>query len=184
MENMSTLQQLEEQVLSFVPAQQHDVFAIEAIKEAISAAKNGNFGVGAILVDNESGEIAYRGQNKVFSESRSDLHAEMDLLDTFEVYNKGASRAMLQKYTLYTSLESCPMCLCRIITSGVPTVYHIADDEFGGMVHLFGQLPPVWQDIAKGRKFAKANCSSVLSKIAEQVFVATAGLDDKLASAT
>ena len=183
MENNKSLHELEEQVLNFTPSQKHDVFAIEAIKEAINAAKKGNFGVGAILVDKETGEIVYRGQNKVFSESRSDLHAEMDLLDIFETQNKSDSRKLLQKYVLYTSLESCPMCLCRIITAGVPEVYHIADDENGGMVHIYKQLPPVWQEISQGRVFAKAECSSSLSAIAEQVFLVTAGLDDKLANA-
>ena len=72
------------------------------------------------------------------------------------------------------------MCLCRIITAGVMEVYHIADDFGGGMVHIYNQLPPVWQDISKGRVYKKANCSDDLSIIAEQVFLLTADLDNKL----
>jgi len=178
--NKERLQELESKVLNHVPSKKHDVFALETIKEAISAAKSGTFGVGAILVDNETNEIMYRGQNKVFSESRSDLHAEMDLLNNFEAQHKNKSRDLLKKFTLFTSLESCPMCLCRIITAGVMEVYHIADDFGGGMVHLYNQLPPVWQEISKGRIYKKADCSDDLSVIAEQVFLLTVDLDSKL----
>ncbi|MDR0431146.1 MAG: hypothetical protein LBH58_11795, partial [Tannerellaceae bacterium] len=92
MENKTTLQELESKITNYVSSQKDDAFVLEAIKAAISAAKSGNFGVGAVLVDNETGEIVCRGQNKVFSESRSDWHAEMDLLNTFETENKSKSR--------------------------------------------------------------------------------------------
>lgn len=180
MEILDKLNEIENTLQHFIPVKKHDVFALEVVKDAITAAKKGSFGVGAILVNNETNEIMYRGQNKVFSESRSDLHAEMDLLNNFEIQNKSNSRELLKKFTLYSSLESCPMCLCRIITSGVLEVYHIADDLGGGMVHLYNQLPPVWKEISKGRIFEKAECSSELSEIAEQVFLLTADLDNKL----
>ena len=180
MENIEKLKELEGKIVNYVPAKKHDFFAVEVIKEAIIAAQNGNFGVGAILVNNDTNEIMYRGQNKVFSESRSDLHAEMDLLNNFEIQNKTKSRELLKKFTLYTSLESCPMCLCRIITAGLAEVYHVADDSGGGMVHLYNQLPPVWQEISKDRTFKRAECSDDLSAIAEQVFILTVNLDDKL----
>jgi len=180
MENIEKLQELEGKILDYVPSKKHDAFALEAVKEAISAAKNGTFGIGAVLVDNETGEVVYRGQNKVFSEPRSDLHAEMDLLNNFEVQHRNKSRELIKGYTMYSSLESCPMCLCRIITAGVMEVYHVADDAGGGMVHRYNQLPPVWQEISKGRIFKKAECSDDLAKISEQVFLLTLSLDDKL----
>ena len=179
-EVLQQLNELEERVKNFIPSKEHDLFAIAAINEAISAAKNGSFGAGAILVNNETNEILYRGQNKVFLEFRSDLHAEMDLLNTFEIQNKSNSRYLLRNITLFSSLESCPMCLCRIITSGVQNVYHLADDFGGGMVHLFDQLPPVWRDISEGRIYKKAECYEELSEIAEKVFLLTADLDNKL----
>jgi len=180
MDKMEKLKELEGKIANYIPSKKHDSFALEVIKDAINSAKNGSFGVGAILVNNE-GQILYHGQNKVFSESRSDLHAEMDVLNTFEEKNKDKSRGMLRSYTMYSSLESCPMCLCRIITSGLAEVYHMADDKGGGMVHLYEQLPPVWKDISKGRIFKKAECSDDLSEIAEQVFLLTVDLDKKLA---
>ena len=180
MNNVKTLKEIENEILNYSPIKKHDFFAIEVIKEALNAAKNGNFGVGAILVNDETNEILYRGQNKVFSEFRSDLHAEMDLLNNFEMQNKKESRELIKKLTLYTSLESCPMCLCRIITSGIIKIYHIADDLCGGMVHLYNQLPTVWQEISNGRIYQKADCADELSILAEQVFLLTMNLNDKL----
>jgi cytosine deaminase len=174
------LQAIKEKVLSFTPSKPSDIFALETIKEAISAAESGSFGIGAILVNEKTNEIVCRGQNKVFTQHRSDLHAEMDLLTTFETQNKSKSRELLRNLTLYTSLEPCPMCLCRIITSGVSKVYYIADDERGGMVHLYRQLPIVWQEISSNRVFKKADCSEKLADISLQVFLATADLDNQL----
>jgi len=179
-ELMEQLEKLESEIFEFIPSNKHDSYAIETIKDAIDAAKSGTYGVGAILVHNETGEIMYRGKNKVFSESRSDLHAEMDVLNAFEIENKENSRELIKEFTMFSSLESCPMCLCRTITSGLQKVYHISDDEGGGMVHLYNQLPPVWQDISQGRTFEKADCSAELSAIAEQVFLLTADLDSRI----
>ena len=178
--NAIDLHALKERAYSTPLSTQADFYALEAIKEAISAAESGNFGVGAVLVDDQTGEIVCRGNNKVFSQFRSDLHAEMDLLNTFESDHGNKSRELLKGMTLYTSLESCPMCLCRIITSGVARVFHVANDELGGMVHLYNQLPDTWQQISADRVYQKADCSQELSEIAFQVFLATADLDNQL----
>ena len=116
----------------------------------------------------------------MFTQYRSDLHAEMDVINTFETQNGSKSRELLKDLSLYTSLEPCPMCLCRIITSGISRVYYVADDDRGGMVHLYKQLPVVWQEISGNRVFKKADCSGELSEIALQVFLLTADLDNQL----
>ncbi|MCL2530111.1 MAG: nucleoside deaminase [Coriobacteriia bacterium] len=178
--SIDNLRKLNDKLDNISPSSPCEVYALEAVREAISAAESGNFGVGAILVDDQTGEIVCRGNNKVFSRHRSDLHAEMDLLNTFESKHGSKSRELLKGMTLYTSLESCPMCLCRIITSGVARVFHVADDELGGMVHLYRQLPETWQEISANRVFQKADCSPELSELAFKVFLATANLDNQL----
>ena len=153
----------------FIPQKKHDVIAIKAIKEAISAIKNGGWGIGAILIDNQTGKIICRGQNKT---KRSDWHAEMDLLNKFEDehQDKKVRKELLAHCTLITSLEPCPMCLCRIIAARVGAVYYVAPDAPGGMVHLFDNLPDSWKELAKGKTYAQADCSAELIKIAGDVF--------------
>jgi tRNA(Arg) A34 adenosine deaminase TadA len=166
------LKELEQRVTTLTPNPKfpHDPYIIDTLKEAIEAAKEGNFGVGAVLV-NESGKIVQRGHNHVFNPHfRSDLHAEMDVMTKFEDHNKDVDR--LSGYTLYTSLEPCPMCLTRLITSGVEKVYHAAPDQQSGMKLV--NLTPVWFDLAEKQEFAQAQCSPELSNLALQIFLITA----------
>ena len=165
---------------SFVGVNKHDKYVIEAIKEAIDAANEGNYGIGAVLVDKNTGEIIMRSHNKIFSTNRSDFHAEMSLITAFEDKYKEKSREILNHSILVTSLEPCPMCLCRLITAGLNEVYHAADDNDGGMVHLYSNLPPTWQKISYGRIFGHADCSNELSNIAYEVFLKTQSLDNRL----
>lgn len=165
-----SLKKLEERVESLTPEYPDDTFVLATLEEAIAAAKEGNFGVGAVLV-NTDGEIIQRGHNHVFNPHfRSDLHAEMDVMTKFEERFRNVKS--LKGYTLYTSLEPCPMCLTRLITSGVSRVYHAAPDKDSGM--RLQNLTPVWVQLAGEQEFAPARCSPELSDIALQVFLVTA----------
>jgi tRNA(adenine34) deaminase len=169
-----TLEELARRVRSFAsdPAYPHDPYVLVTLQEAIAAAEDGNFGVGACLVD-PIGEVVARGHNHVFHPyPRSDLHAEMDTITRFEE----AVRApvSLAGYTLFTSLEPCPMCLTRLITAGVGHVYHAAPDIESGMVYKLRDLTPVWVELARRQEFAEANASPELKQIAHQIFLVTA----------
>ena len=168
------LNELEKTVNSFIPNSEFrdDTFILITLHEAIAAAKEGNFGVGAVLV-RESGEIIQRGRNYVFKPFfRSDLHAEMDVMTKFEEHYKDVEN--LKGFILYTSLEPCPMCLLRLISSGVKKIYFAAKDEDGGMVYRFKHMPPVWIELAQRQEFTLAQCSPELRDIALQIFMATA----------
>ena len=163
------LPELSRRLAEFQPRKTHDAVAVMAVKEAIRAIENGGWGIGAVLIDNQNGAVIGRGQNQT---RRSDWHAEMDLLNQFEDAHpdKKARKELLARCTLVTSLEPCPMCLCRIIAAGVGTVYYVAPDTPGGMVHLFDQLPTSWQELAQGKTYAQADCSAELVTLASEVF--------------
>lgn len=142
---------------------------------ALQAANMGNFGVGSVLAD-DKGNIASAGHNEVFKPYfRSDLHAEMVVMNQFENSNKDMDN--LEAYTLYTSLESCPMCLMRLITSGVGTVLHAAYDSGGGMVSKMNSLPLAWKALSERQTFRQAQCSETMIGIANDIFIYSA---DKL----
>lgn len=168
------LDALEQRLKAFTlrPERTHDPYVIASIEEAIAAAKEGNFGVGAVIVDPD-GTIVERGHNHVFHPHfRSDIHAEMDAMNKFE--DRFTHVANMRDYTLFTSLEPCPMCLTRLITSGIGRVYHAAPDVESGMVSRLECLTPVWVELAKSQVFEQADCSPELSEIALQVFLVTA----------
>jgi cytosine deaminase len=136
---------------------------------ALKAVDSGNFGVGCILVDGR-GNVVIEGHNEVFNPYfRSDRHAEMVVMDTFEDMHRNFTD--MRNYTLYSSLESCPMCLVRLITSGVHRILHAAFDKKGGMVHVFENLPVFWSDLSKGKVFSQAVCSQEMINAANEIFL-------------
>jgi len=136
---------------------------------ALEAVNAGNFGVGAILIDGV-GHVVAQGHNEVFNPYfRSDRHAEMMVMDDFE--DARPEHRKLDGYTLYTSLEPCPMCLVRLSTCSVNRILFAAQDVTGGMVHRMGDLPSFWIELARGKVFCQAECSPDLVNAADQIFL-------------
>ena len=172
------LEQLKIKIDKLVPDKNypHDPFVIITLQEAIRAALEGNFGVGAILIHNRK-EIVQRGHNRVFSPHfRSDMHAEMDVMTKFEEGHKDIES--MDGYTLFSSIEPCPMCLGRLITSGVGKVYYAAIDQEGGMANRLAYMPSEWRELAERQDFGLADCSPELSEIALRVFMETVEKND------
>ena len=138
-------------------------------KEALAAAQADTYGVGAVLLD-PKGQIIQRGRNKVFAPHfRSDLHAEMVVMNAFEENSPKATN--MRDYTLVSSLEPCPMCLSRLLIAGVQTIKYLAADDWGGMVDRRQSLPPAWGRLAEGRSFVLADVSDDLRQIALDLFL-------------
>jgi cytosine deaminase len=134
---------------------------------ALEALNSGNFGVGSLITD-DSGQVVALGSNAVFHPHfRSDAHAEMLAVDQFE---SGALDRSLSKHILFTSLESCPMCLARMITAGVGEIVHVCSDHAGGMVHKLNDMPPIWRDLARGIVMRRAQCSNQYVHLADAIF--------------
>jgi len=171
------LEQLKDKIDNLVPDKNypHDRFVIITLQEAIEAAFEGNFGVGAVLVNRS--RIVQKGHNRVFYPYfRSDMHAEMDVMTKFEEGHRDVEN--MEGYTLFSSLEPCPMCLGRLITSGVRKVYYAAIDQEGGMANRLAYMPAEWRELAERQDFRLADCSPELSEIALKVFMETVGKSD------
>lgn len=179
------LDALEKEINAYVadPSYADDPYILAAIREAIMASKDHNGGIGACLVCEATGEIVERGHNSQFTPYfNSSLHAEMVLLDRYEERmretreanpdGKGFLDPRKKKagLILYTSVEPCPMCMSRIINSGVKKVYYATADETGGMASRMSNLPPFWQRLAQGMVIEPARCSLHLKIIAQRLF--------------
>jgi len=141
---------------------------IAACAEALAAARAGNYGVGAVLVD-PSGEIVELGRNTVFyPHFRGDLHAEMVAMNAFEERHPGVDN--MRGYTLISSLEPCPMCMTRLLMSGVQTVKFLAYDELAGMVDQKHLLPVAWKRLWEKQDYVQADVSESLRRFALDVF--------------
>jgi cytosine deaminase len=140
-----------------------------ACSEALAAARTGNYGVGALLID-PRGEILERGRNAVFvPHFRSDLHAEMVVMTAFEQHHPTV--ANMRGYTLLCSLEPCPMCLTRLLIAGVQTVKFLAYDDLAGMVNLRDSFPTAWRRLWQRQEFIQADVSESLRRLALDVFL-------------
>lgn len=178
------LNEIEREINAYVPDPHYedDPFILITLKEAIQGSTAYNGGIGACLVNEANGEVVERGHNRQYEPYfRSDLHAEMDVLNRYEdrmkvtrIYDPHDSHFSnprnKQGLILYTSLEPCPMCLTRIINSGIKKVYYAALDEDGGMAHRFEDLPPFWQTLAQGMTIEPARCSPDLRILAIKLF--------------
>ena len=156
-----------------IDADVDDHWAYQCCRLAYQAAQQGNFGVGSLLLG-PNGHVLMQGGNEVFTPYfRSDRHAEMVVIDAFEDQYK--SLISMRDFTLYTSLESCPMCMARLITSGCGRVLYVAPDPMGGMVHRCDKLPPIWQQLAAPPRqvWGEAHCSPDLKTAASEIFSLT-----------
>lgn len=132
---------------------------------ALSALLSGNYGVGAVLLDAE-GQILIEEKNSVFStQFCSSAHAEMKVIDQYEAgFRKEYPVGQLK---LLVSLEPCPMCLSRILLSGIGVVKYLAKDAAGGMVERMSSMPPAWQNLASAQSFYHAHVSPELCQLAK-----------------
>lgn len=157
----------------FVPSRihEHESHAIRACRLAVEAAEIGTYGVGAVLLGPD-GRIIVEGHNRVHADGfRSDLHAEMVVVNDYEALGWPRSRA--RHCTLVTSLEPCPMCTTRLIVAGIGTVLHVSDDSVGGMVQRRQHLPPIFRTITEHQEqvWAPADCSDELRVAAFRIWM-------------
>ena len=147
-----------------------EVAAVRACQLAAVAADLGTSAVGAVLLDNK-GQVLAEGHNRTFVDSfRSDLHAEMVVLTKFETgHQKNQNPGNL---TLISSLEPCPMCMARLIYSGIGSIRYICEDPLGGMVTRMSSLPPTLQKICEdlSQVWGLAECSDELREAALQIW--------------
>jgi uracil-DNA glycosylase len=98
------------------------------------AEKAGNMGevpIGAIVVDNQTGEIAGQGYNMRECDFNPLAHAEISAI--YQASRK-LKRWRLSNCSLYVTLEPCPMCCGAVINSRIDHVYFGAYDKKAGSV--------------------------------------------------
>jgi tRNA(adenine34) deaminase len=124
------------------------------------------YGIGALIVDEEFHIVAH-GHNEICGPPfRSDAHAEMIVLDDFE---RNYPNRRKDRLALYTSLEPCPMCYTRILISGISKVLYVAEDDSGGMARRGHLMPTYWRDMENRCRFTQAQARLKLREISIEI---------------
>jgi len=108
------------------------VFLEMALEEAEQALGENTYPVGAVLVDEQFNVIA-KGRNRVHPAQDTTAHAEIEAI-------RNAGEAIFdakihnKSFTLYSSLEPCPMCTGGILFAKIKRVVWLLNDDegFGG----------------------------------------------------
>lgn len=109
--------------------------AIEIAKES---KKEGNLPFGCVLV-NKNGEVLLKGKNTINTDVDCLAHAEINLIRDA---SKKFDYSFLNKCTIYTSDEPCPMCTSAIYWSGIgKLVYGLSKTEY---YRIVGRDNPNW----------------------------------------
>ncbi|QHE52413.1 nucleoside deaminase [Pontibacillus sp. HMF3514] len=105
------------------------------------AMKDGSKPIAALVID-ENGEIIAEGKNAVYSEYSDATvryneiaHAEINALGKID-NRVHTSRA---PYTLYSTLEPCPLCTGALYMSSIKNLAYAAKDKFGGSLDMLGK---------------------------------------------
>ncbi|MGR3764156.1 nucleoside deaminase [Rossellomorea sp. NS-SX7] len=100
-----------------------------ALEEAEKALNENTYPVGAVIVD-ENHTIIAKGRNRVHPQQDATAHAEIDAIrNAGEAIFK--AKINREKFTIYTSLEPCPMCTGGILFANIKKVVWVLNDDLG-----------------------------------------------------
>ncbi|MCA1063826.1 nucleoside deaminase [Rossellomorea sp. AcN35-11] len=109
-----------------------------APQEAEKALEENTYPVGAVIVD-ENDQVIATGRNRVHTQHDATAHAEIDAIRKAgkSIFLAKVNR---KKFTMYTSLEPCPMCTGGILFAKIQRVVWLLNDDmgFGGYKKIQG----------------------------------------------
>ena len=108
---------------------QDEKLMMRALELARAANDIGEVPVGAVIADSQSGEIFAEAYNLREKNSSATAHAEVLAI---EAACKRIGSWRLSGYTLYVTLEPCPMCAGALINSRLDRVVYGASDALAG----------------------------------------------------
>ena len=95
---------------------EHEFYLARAFALALKSYQEGGCPIGAVLVDNATGDVLGEGHNMLVQEGNPTVHGEMAAL-------RAAGRlAHRHNTTMYTTLQPCFMCTGAIAQFGIPRV--------------------------------------------------------------
>lgn len=114
----------------------------KAFELAWLSFKKGSIPIGSVII-NEHNDIVSEGRNQIYDQSSTHplaltimAHAEMTALSQLKVDD----HPNVRKYTLYTTMEPCPMCFSTSVMVNIRNIVYAAHDRFAGASALNSSL--------------------------------------------
>lgn len=117
-----------------------------SLEEAWAAYCAGCVPIGAVITD-AAGVIIARGRNHIRDDvdapvKRHELaHAELNALLCLHYTDGDGHDTDPRSWTLYTTMEPCPLCMGAFYMSGLRQLHYAARDPWAGSVNLLGTTP-------------------------------------------
>jgi tRNA(Arg) A34 adenosine deaminase TadA len=132
-----------------------------ALQQAKAAKDLGEIPVGAILVDTK-GKVIAQGHNLTIANHDPTAHAEINVI---REACKKLKTERLKDFSIYVTLEPCPMCAASISFAHIKQVYYGAYDPKGGGIdhgpYLYNQETCLHKpDVSAG--ILEEECSQLL----------------------
>lgn len=114
--------------------------------------------------------LIVQGHNLVFNfHFRSVRYAKMGIMGNFE--NESLKYTTMKGYTLYTSLEPCPMGLVRLSIADISRVVFAAVDVTGCMGRRLNSLPPFGLSWRTGKNLLGPGRQGLINAVAQIFFL-------------
>ncbi len=116
-----------------------------AFELAWEGYREGSNPIAAVIADVDgnivsTGKSAVRGDLSGVLLKRSEIaHAEVNALATLD--NRVHGKAAAAGYTLYVTMEPCPLCMSALYMSDVKALHYAARDAYAGSANLLGATP-------------------------------------------
>ncbi|GKU30011.1 nucleoside deaminase [Clostridium folliculivorans] len=128
----------------------------EALSLAWESFKKDTIPIGAVIVD-ENGKIISRGRNRIFDTTSNNPLAGTGMAhaETTAMLNlKREEHLNIKKYTLYTTMEPCPMCFGAMVMVGIRNIKYAARDGYAGATELNDKMKYI---NSKNMNFSREN---------------------------
>ena len=144
-----------------------DIFMQAALEEAYAGIEAGDGGpFGTVIV--KDGEIVGRGHNRVVVNQDPTCHGEMEAIRDA---CKNLGTFDLSGCELYTTAESCPMCLGATLWANIPVVYYGCtredSDGIGFRDEVFYEYLAGEADLLRVSEFERESCLELFEAYTE-----------------
>jgi len=186
--NAQKLADLETRISAYTvqPGFPDDPYGLIVVNAALEAIKGESGGIGACLVDSRTGQVVETGRNRQFTTYfRSDLHAEMDLLNRYENRVKklrsdgnGGNPRECPHLVLISSVEPCPMCLGAIYWARLDKLYFASDRKEAAEAGFSDEF--IYDELGKNIRERSIPTRQMMQDNAKSVFTSWKDFENKI----